>query len=192
MLNIKKLLTKMLQWIKSPYISNSVSGVNTFYEAERTDTGVKVAFGVGAGGTNHGVWSDKLNKWMIYADASNVYIDGRVMSPIAYGATLPSTFSASTFLIQKYGAVVTITVNNVSKAGVGNNVLLTLPAGWRPPAVSMTPLASPAGSMASGAQNLSLRLSVQSNGEVSVYNYRSSAITGNTNAGGVLTYIATQ
>ena len=50
---------------------------DTYYYAERTDTGTKVSFGVGSGGTNHGIWSHKLNKWMLYGDASNVYLQGK-------------------------------------------------------------------------------------------------------------------
>lgn len=50
------------------------------YMAERTDTGVGVWLGVGSGGTNHGVYSQKLDKWMMYADASNVYLNGNATS----------------------------------------------------------------------------------------------------------------
>jgi hypothetical protein len=32
--------------------------------------------GVGSGGTNHGVYSQKLSKWMVYADASSIYLQG--------------------------------------------------------------------------------------------------------------------
>lgn len=47
---------------------NSNSAVDTGYNATREDTGVGVFFGVGKGGINHGVWSRKLNKWLIYGD----------------------------------------------------------------------------------------------------------------------------
>ncbi|MGN1301204.1 MAG: DUF859 family phage minor structural protein [Clostridia bacterium] len=46
------------------------------YYAKRTDTGTEVWMGVGSGGVNHGVYSKKLNKWLLYADTSNVYING--------------------------------------------------------------------------------------------------------------------
>lgn len=48
---------------------------DTYLYAKRTDTSVEVRFGVGSGGTNHGVYSLKLGKWMVYGDASNVYIN---------------------------------------------------------------------------------------------------------------------
>lgn len=48
---------------------------NTGYFAKRSDTGVEVLFGVDTGGENHGVYSKKINKWLVYADASNVYLN---------------------------------------------------------------------------------------------------------------------
>lgn len=46
------------------------------YVAKRTDTGVGVFMGVGSGGENHGVYSQKLDKWMVYADGSKIYLQG--------------------------------------------------------------------------------------------------------------------
>lgn len=43
--------------------------------AKRSDTGVKVAFIVGAGGTNHGIYSYKLNRWMVYSDGTYTWFD---------------------------------------------------------------------------------------------------------------------
>lgn len=60
------------------YLSRSSGDAG--YWAERTDTGVKVGLEVGAGGINHGVWSTKLNKWLIYADESNCYLNGNAES----------------------------------------------------------------------------------------------------------------
>ena len=51
------------------------SGDTGFY-AKRSDTDVEVWMGVGAGGTNHGIYSNKLGKWMMYGDATNVYLNG--------------------------------------------------------------------------------------------------------------------
>ena len=78
MLNTKKLLTKILQWIKSPDISNSTN-TNTYYVARRTDTGITVRFGIASAGTTHGIWSDKLNKWIVSASDSTVFVDGKQM-----------------------------------------------------------------------------------------------------------------
>ena len=53
---------------------------NTYIDAVRSDTGTKVRFGIGANGTNHGLWSDKLSKWMVYGDANSVYLNGNATS----------------------------------------------------------------------------------------------------------------
>ncbi len=54
--------------------------------AERTDTGVRVGLEVGTGGTNHGLYSHKDNRWMIYNDA-----DGVTRLPSATITTVSST-----------------------------------------------------------------------------------------------------
>lgn len=54
----------------------SKSSGDAGWYAERSDTGVAVWCGVGSGGANHGVYSKKLNKWMMYGDANNVYLNG--------------------------------------------------------------------------------------------------------------------
>ena len=51
-------------------VYNSVPETDTYYAAERTDTGIRVQFGVGQGGYNHGIWSDLLDAWMINSDKS--------------------------------------------------------------------------------------------------------------------------
>lgn len=64
----------MASYFNEETTMNKSSG-DTFYHAYRTDTGTGVSMGVGAGGVNHGIYSRKLNKWMIYADNSNVYVN---------------------------------------------------------------------------------------------------------------------
>lgn len=49
---------------------------DTMFLCKRIDTGTEVRFGVGSGGTNHGIWSGPLAKWMVYADSTNVYLNG--------------------------------------------------------------------------------------------------------------------
>lgn len=57
------------------------------YGAYRSDTNVACGFGIGYGGTNHGIWSVPLNTWMIHSDGSKVYIKGnRVDSLFPVGA----------------------------------------------------------------------------------------------------------
>lgn len=49
---------------------------DTYIHAKRSDTGTEVAFGVGSGGANHGIWSYKMNKWLVYSDGTNGYLNG--------------------------------------------------------------------------------------------------------------------
>ena len=58
-------------------IEHGVANTDASVRAKRTDTGVGVMFGVGSGGINHGVYSDKLGKWMVYGDASSVHLNGK-------------------------------------------------------------------------------------------------------------------
>ena len=58
------------------YINQPTVAKSAFYRAIRTDKGTEVAFGVGESGLNHGVWSGKLNRWIVYADESSIYLNG--------------------------------------------------------------------------------------------------------------------
>ena len=58
------------------HMQKSSSNEDTGYYAKRTDTGTEVWLGVGSGGVNHGVYSTKLGKWIVYADKNNAYLNG--------------------------------------------------------------------------------------------------------------------
>lgn len=58
-------------------INNSKAGTNTFFGAQRTDTGNNIYFGIGSGGINRGIWDTTLNKWILYVDSSgNTNVSG--------------------------------------------------------------------------------------------------------------------
>ncbi len=70
--------------------SRASSNVDTGVTAERTDKGTSIFFGVGSGGSNHGVYSNTDNKWLIYDDStgktripSDLYLLGHA-SPVGY------------------------------------------------------------------------------------------------------------
>lgn len=70
------------------------------FKATRTDTGTSVYLGVGAGGTNHGVYSLSLNKWMIYGNASEVKVNGTAENvtgtvAVGHGGTGATTAAAA-------------------------------------------------------------------------------------------------
>ena len=88
------------------YINRPTAEKPAFYRAIRTDTGTEVAFGVGESGLNHGVWSGKLNRWIVYADESSIYLDGnaltatkletaRTINGVAFDGTKDITIEAS-------------------------------------------------------------------------------------------------
>ena len=56
------------------HVERSEPDSNARCFARRVDTGTEVWLGVGAGGTNHGVYSTNLNKWLIYSDGEYTYI----------------------------------------------------------------------------------------------------------------------
>lgn len=73
-------------------ISSGTSNVGSGITATRTDTGKSVFMGVGSGGVNHGVYSNTLSKWLVYADGSNVYCNGTATNvtgtvAVAHGGT---------------------------------------------------------------------------------------------------------
>ncbi len=70
------------------------------FKATRSDTGTSVYMGVGAGGTNHGVYSLTLNKWMIYGNASEVKVNGTAENvtgtvAVGHGGTGATTAAAA-------------------------------------------------------------------------------------------------
>lgn len=88
------------------YINQPTVAKSAFYRAIRTDKGTEVAFGVGDGGLNHGVWSGKLNRWIVYANESSIYLNGnaltatkletaRTINGVAFDGTKDITIEAS-------------------------------------------------------------------------------------------------
>ena len=67
-------------------LSNSQASEDTMYVAKRTDTDTSVRFGVGSGGINHGIYSEKQNRWLINGDVSDLFLGG-VSVLTANGAT---------------------------------------------------------------------------------------------------------
>lgn len=68
-------------------IQHGTSSQDASITMTRTDTGVGVMAGVGGGGVNHGLYSNKNNNWIIRADTSgNVYVnDTKATSTVRIG-----------------------------------------------------------------------------------------------------------
>ena len=159
MLDIKKLLIKILQWINNPTITcNTTGSTSIFYRvvSNWTDSNnsgtTTVGLGVGTNGLRHGVWSNNLQKWIIYADSSTnkIYINGtpaqgglnvttaaeaRTSIQAAAASEIPTTSTISintttatgTYVsssCHRYGNVVHLTFNfrNTSSVASGSNI----------------------------------------------------------------------
>lgn len=97
--------------------------------------------------------------------------------------------AGSTLKLERYGNIRTLTILNPTKLAVGANVVHKLSVGDRPSVSTQQVLIQPVGAIANGGIFLSIRANVQTNGNIELYNYRSSAINGNTNQSGTLTWI---
>lgn len=80
------------------YINQPTVAKTAFYKAIRTDKGTEVAFGVGDGGLNHGVWSGKLNRWIVYANESSIYLNGNALTAtkLETARTITANLASST------------------------------------------------------------------------------------------------
>jgi hypothetical protein len=81
-------------------IEHGTANKDACFRATRSDTGVSVYMGLGSGGTNHGVYSYKLGKWIVYADGSNIYCNGTATNvtgtvAIGHGGTGATTAAAA-------------------------------------------------------------------------------------------------
>lgn len=80
------------------YIKQPTVAKTAFYRVIRTDKGTEVAFGVGDGGLNHGVWSGKLNRWIVYANESSIYLNGNALTAtkLETARTITANLASST------------------------------------------------------------------------------------------------
>ena len=97
-------------------VSKGVANENASVTVERSDTGVSLFLGIGSGGTNHGVYSNKLDKWLVYGDASSVHLNGN--------AETASTLSA-TLSVGKGGTGATTLTSGAALIGNGTSAITT-------------------------------------------------------------------
>ena len=102
-------------------LNKSTSNENAYYKVKRSDIGTEIAFGIGSGGINHGLWSYLLNKWIVYGDASNVYLNGKATSAdTATKANSAGTLSSRGVLAPESGQT-HIPVSGISMSQGYNN-----------------------------------------------------------------------
>ena len=59
------------------------SSGDTYFRAERTDTGKKTYFGIESGGENRGIWDGNAGGWTIHRDAdNNIFVGGKRIAPM--------------------------------------------------------------------------------------------------------------
>ena len=75
--------------------SNATDGGALGFVATRSDTNVSCIFGVGIGGTNHGIYSYKLNSWVIYGSDTDVYLRTKLYNPSTTSSALAISFYGS-------------------------------------------------------------------------------------------------
>lgn len=80
------------------YINQPTVAKTAFYRAIRADKGTEVAFGIDDGGLNHGVWSGKLNRWIVYANESSIYLNGNALTAtkLETARTITANLASST------------------------------------------------------------------------------------------------
>lgn len=145
-LKLKETISHILDWIHSPVINWKTQNDNArFVNIKNEDTGGDVSFGVGSGGLNHGIWSNTLNKWMIYGDSSTVRVDNvnmRVYGTTSYSGILTpnSGVTIHTFAYAEWGKIATLYIdwsrNSTISVGVDGNIanatIGNLAAAYRP------------------------------------------------------------
>lgn len=96
--------------------------------AKRTDKNVEVWLGVGSSGTNHGVFSIPLNKWLIYSDGTNVYLNGYssnvLLKATGYDANIFATSIPQETTIREYIKETSNRPENIAQWGS----VITVPA----------------------------------------------------------------
>ena len=176
-LNLKKVIARLLQWVQYPVVKCGTANQEAWYQAQRTDTGTTVSFGVGSGGVSHGVYSNTQGRWLIYGDDTTVYVNGVQMRKTSASATKSgSVWTAGTITAYYNCGTVTVLFSNVSFGTVtSRTTFATIPTGFRP-----------AGEAYGKANNSSYTgtLIVQSSGNLQI----DSAFSGKTGVYATITY----
>lgn len=82
------------------FISHGTANTDCGISMKRTDSEVQMFVGVGTGGVNHGVYSNKLGKWLIYGNGTDVICNGTATNvtgtvTVAHGGTGGTTAAAA-------------------------------------------------------------------------------------------------
>lgn len=130
------------------YVTHGKANADAMTKTTRTDTGRSVAFGVGAGGTNAGVYDNNKGKWLLHADNDNTYMNGACVDVTSsttasdffthYSANVTSVNSGQASRWGKICQVhVSVKMNTAISAGnISNTKIGTLKSGYRPKTIT--------------------------------------------------------
>lgn len=112
------------------YINQPTVAKTAFYKAVRADKGTEVAFGVDDGGLNHGVWSGKLNRWIVYANESSIYLNGNALTAtkLETARTITANLASSTAGSFDGSANITVGVTGTLPIANGGTGLTSAPS----------------------------------------------------------------
>lgn len=130
------------------YVSHGKANADAMTNTTRTDTGRSVAFGVGAGGTNAGVYDNNKGKWLLHADNDNTYLNGACVDVIS--STTASDFfthystnvkSVNSGQVSRWGKICQVHVSvdmktAISAGNITNTKIGTLKSGYRPKTIA--------------------------------------------------------
>lgn len=82
------------------YMEHGTANKDCGVSMKRTDSEVQMFVGVGTGGVNHGIYSNKLGKWLIYGNGTDVICNGTATNvtgtvTVAHGGTGATTAAAA-------------------------------------------------------------------------------------------------
>lgn len=126
------------------YVSHGKANADAMTNTTRTDTGRSVAFGVGADGTNAGVYDNNKGKWILHADNDNTYLNGACVDVTS--STTASDFfthystnvkSVNSGQVSRWGKICQVHVSvdmktAISAGNITNTKIGTLKSGYRP------------------------------------------------------------
>lgn len=130
------------------YVSHGKANADAMTNTTRTDTGRSVSFGVGAGGTNAGVYDNNKSKWLLHADNDNTYLNGacvdvtsstdasRFFTPYSTNVT-----SVNSGQVSRWGKICQVHVSvkmktAISTGNISNTKIGTLKSGYRPKTIA--------------------------------------------------------
>ena len=123
MIDLKKLLTKILNWFKYPLLYSSTAKSLFYKISNAASTIAGIGITQQGSGVNHGLWSWALDRWLVYSDSSTVYVNGYDMTPVTltsgwFTRNTTNTSDVSSTTLVKWGNVVQFHITWTNKNAI--------------------------------------------------------------------------